>query len=273
MVEPETYLHYIQTPASRPSASEWVPYDDAAIESMLQDFKRLWATGFLDDSDDRSDDYPFANGIVGKLIVYRIEERQRIKIVSYEGIEASRAKQAGREASRARPDDPDRHVRRSDPHQAQSRPSSARCWQSWGSPTPPSPPDLQPLPGGPKAAHLTFTIDEGPQTRIRRIEFDGNSSVCRRHACIGDDAQPARALVSDSSVQQHLQAGGLRGRRRPNRQLLSRSRLPLGESRPTGDPRPSKIRRWKSRWVALGIPVTEGHAIAWASSLSKATRL
>ena len=30
-------------------------------------------------------DYPFANGAVGKLIVYRIEERQRIKIVNYEG--------------------------------------------------------------------------------------------------------------------------------------------------------------------------------------------
>ena len=36
--------------------------------------------------------------------------------------------------------------------------------------------ELQPLPGAPKQARLTFTIDDGPQTRLRRIEFEGNAS-------------------------------------------------------------------------------------------------
>src|SRR5688572_8863746 len=85
MVEPETYLHYIQTRVSLPSRNEWVTYDAAAVESILQDFKRLWATGFLDDLSIEAVDYPFTNGTIGKLIVYRMEERQRIKIVNYEG--------------------------------------------------------------------------------------------------------------------------------------------------------------------------------------------
>ena len=49
MVEPETYLHYIHTPVSRPSQNEWVPFDETARESVRQDFTRLWGTGFLDD--------------------------------------------------------------------------------------------------------------------------------------------------------------------------------------------------------------------------------
>ena len=49
MIDPETYLHYIRTRTSRPSQGEWIPYDGPAVASILEDFKRLWATGFLDD--------------------------------------------------------------------------------------------------------------------------------------------------------------------------------------------------------------------------------
>ena len=45
LVESETYLFYIHTRPSRPSAGEWVPYDP---QGPLDDFKRLWGTGFLD---------------------------------------------------------------------------------------------------------------------------------------------------------------------------------------------------------------------------------
>ena len=54
-------------------------------QSVLEDFKRLWATGFLDDLSVEATDYTFSNGVVGKLIVYRMEERQRMKIVTYKG--------------------------------------------------------------------------------------------------------------------------------------------------------------------------------------------
>ena len=52
---------------------------------MLEDFKRLWATNFLSDLSIEVKDYPFSNGVVGKLVTYNMEERERVKIVNYEG--------------------------------------------------------------------------------------------------------------------------------------------------------------------------------------------
>ncbi|MDO8836800.1 MAG: hypothetical protein Q7V01_14460, partial [Vicinamibacterales bacterium] len=43
VIEPQTYLYYIQTRPSRPSDGVWVPYNE---QSVLEDFKRLWATNF-----------------------------------------------------------------------------------------------------------------------------------------------------------------------------------------------------------------------------------
>ena len=50
---------------------------------MLGDFKRLWATNFLDDLSIEVTDYTFPNGAVGKIVTYHMEERERIKIVDY----------------------------------------------------------------------------------------------------------------------------------------------------------------------------------------------
>jgi hypothetical protein len=46
VIEPQTYLYYIQTQPSRSSDGVWVPYDE---KTVLEDFRRLWATNFLDD--------------------------------------------------------------------------------------------------------------------------------------------------------------------------------------------------------------------------------
>ena len=62
-----------------------MPYDAAAEERLRSDFRSLWATNFLDDLSIEVTDYTFPNGVIGKLIKYDIEERQRIKIVDYTG--------------------------------------------------------------------------------------------------------------------------------------------------------------------------------------------
>src|ERR1043165_823757 len=85
LIESETYLYYIHTRPSRPSAGEWVPYD---AQAPLDDFKRLWATGFLDNVWVEVKDVPYDNGVVGKHIVFNLEERQRVKIVDYVGSKA-----------------------------------------------------------------------------------------------------------------------------------------------------------------------------------------
>src|SRR4029453_14872538 len=86
MIEANTYLYYIEMKSkiSRPSEDRWVPYDESVEKVAHEDFTRLWATNFLDDLSVESQDYVFPNGVVGKIILYNMEERQRIKIVDYE---------------------------------------------------------------------------------------------------------------------------------------------------------------------------------------------
>src|SRR6185369_9660520 len=81
----DLYLYYIQLKSSTPSQGVWIPYNDAAEKAILDDFKRLWGTGFLDNLSIETQDYTFENGVVGKLVVYNIEERQRVKNVDYIG--------------------------------------------------------------------------------------------------------------------------------------------------------------------------------------------
>src|SRR4029078_12392268 len=59
----------------------WIPYDDGIEKIIHEDFTRLLATGFLDNlSIETAPDYVFPNGAVGKIILYNMEERERIKI-------------------------------------------------------------------------------------------------------------------------------------------------------------------------------------------------
>jgi len=87
LVDIQTYLFYMQIKdrISRPTQGTWVPYNDEIEQIIRDDFKRLWGTNFLDNLSIESQDYVFPNGVVGKLITYNMEERQRVKIVDYVG--------------------------------------------------------------------------------------------------------------------------------------------------------------------------------------------
>ena len=52
---------------------------------LREDFKRLWATNFLDNLWIEVKDQPYPNGVVGKHVVFHMEERPRVKIVDYTG--------------------------------------------------------------------------------------------------------------------------------------------------------------------------------------------
>src|SRR6185503_21352066 len=67
LVDPPTYLYYVQLKPSRPSQNDWVPFDDETVAVIKDDFKRLWATNFLDDLKIESSDYVFPNGVIGKV--------------------------------------------------------------------------------------------------------------------------------------------------------------------------------------------------------------
>src|SRR5207253_4149282 len=48
VIEPQTYLYYIQVKQSRPSEGVWMPYDATTEKTIEDDFHRLWNTNFLD---------------------------------------------------------------------------------------------------------------------------------------------------------------------------------------------------------------------------------
>ena len=70
--------------------NKWVPYNDDVEQIAIDDFKRLWATNFLDDLSIEVARRPLPNGVIGKVVVYNMEERQRVKIVDYVGLEEGR---------------------------------------------------------------------------------------------------------------------------------------------------------------------------------------
>ena len=51
VVDPQTYLYYMEMVNRRsiPSENRWVPYNEDTEQTIVADFKRLWATSFLDD--------------------------------------------------------------------------------------------------------------------------------------------------------------------------------------------------------------------------------
>jgi len=257
MIDPETYLHYIQTPVSRPSQNEWVPYGDGAMETIREDFKRLWATGFLDDLSIETSDYVFANGAIGKLVVYRMEERQRIKLVNYEGakhLEQSKVEEKLRELDL---------MIRIDTFVDQTRVKRVKTvigemLGELGFPEATVSADLRPLPGGPKTARLTYRIDEGPRIRIRRVEFDGNAAF--------DDGRLASAMKHNRSKRwfplpnfdsTYKQTGFEEDADRIVSFYRDRGYLSARVGQPTIRPLEDTA-DGSTRWVALSIPITEG---------------
>jgi hypothetical protein len=72
---PRAYQRYVELKPSRPLDGVWVPYDDNARKTMQDDYRRLWATGKLDDLSINVTDYTFSNSVIGKFVTYTVHER------------------------------------------------------------------------------------------------------------------------------------------------------------------------------------------------------
>jgi outer membrane protein insertion porin family len=176
MIEPQTYLHHIQLRPSEPSRDRWIAYDDEAVAVVRGDFQRLWDTGFLDDLSIEAHDYTFANGAVGKVIVFNMEERQRIRVVDYEGVTRvdisaidERLKEKGIAVRLDSFIDPGILKRVS----AAVRGLYAEKGYQFADVTP----VVVEVPGEARLVHVTFNVTEGPKVAIRDVEFLGNRAV------------------------------------------------------------------------------------------------
>ncbi len=178
-VEPQTYLYYIQLRTSQPSQNIWIPYDEKAEQTMLEDFKRLWATNFLTDLSIDVADYIFSNGVVGKLVSYHMEERERVKIVNYEGSKAADRTKID-EQLRARGIELrlDSFVDRSVIRRIEGVVREMMAEQGFTNAEVKH--TITPVAGGPKLVNITFNVSEGPKLKIRDIEFVGNTAKSDR---------------------------------------------------------------------------------------------
>jgi len=179
VIDPETYLYYIQLKPSLPSQGTWMPWDEAAEKTAREDFTRLWSTNFLENLWIQKEEYVFSNGVVGELITYHMEERQRVKIVDYVGtkeIEVAKVNE--------RLKDMMSEIRLDtfiDPALVRKVSGVVRdMLKEKGFQNAEVTPEIQAMPGGPKIVHLTFHMSEGPKVKIRKIVFTGNKVMSSR---------------------------------------------------------------------------------------------
>ena len=175
LVDIQTYLYYIQLKSSQPSQGIWVPYNDDSEKAILDDFKRLWGTGFLDNLSIETQDYTFENGVVGKLIVYNIEERQRVKNVDYVGskkLERSKIEEKLKTTNTV--------IRLDtfiDPSLVRKVEGLVRdMMKEKGFQAAEVTHEITPVTGQPKQINLVFNLSEGPKVKIRTVEFTGNKA-------------------------------------------------------------------------------------------------
>ena len=177
LIEPQTYLFYIQLKQSRPSEGVWIPFNDASEKTIEEDFHRLWGTNFLDNLFIDITDYKFPNGTIGKIVTYNMEERQRVKIVDYVGskkIEVSKIDEKLKDANAV--------IRLDtfiDPGLVRKVEGIVRdMLHEKGFQFADVTHEIAPISGGgPKLVHLTFHMDEGPKVKIKSIEFVGNKAL------------------------------------------------------------------------------------------------
>ena len=149
---------------------------------MIADFKALWDTKFLEDLSIEMTDHTFENGAVGVIVVYRMEERERVKIVDYRNTK-------GDSISIIKRSDIDDKLRernievRLDSFLDEGSIRRVKgvlreLMAEKGFTNADINHKVTPVAGGPKLVNVTFTVGEGPKIKIRDVDFVGNQAVC-----------------------------------------------------------------------------------------------
>ena len=176
IIEAQTYLYYIQTPMSKPSEGFWVPFNEQTEQTLLEDFKRLWATSFLDNLWIETLEAPFENGVVGKRVIYHMEERPRVKIVDYTGstkVERTKIDEKMKELGIALR--LDSFLDQAVVKRVQGLVKSFMAEKGYEFAEVTS--TVEPLPAGPKLVKVVFDVKEGPKVKVRTLNFEGNTAV------------------------------------------------------------------------------------------------
>jgi len=259
VIEAPTYQYYIQMTSrlSAPSQDKWVLYDDSIETVLREDFKRLWATNFLDDLSIETKDYVFPNGVVGKNIIYDMEERQRVKIVDYEGlhkVDQSKIEEKLKEKG---------ITIRLDSFIDQGlirRVTGVvrELYAAEGYQFAEVKPEIKDVEGGTKLVHVTFNVTEGPKVRIREVDFVGNKAL--------SDGSLGRKMKENKGkgFLSFLTGGGTykEDKFAEDAQLITDYYRDEGYvMAQVGQPQMKTLEDsedGKTRWIQLQVPITEG---------------
>ena len=178
LIDVQTYMYYIQLQqrSSRPSQGIWTPYNDDIEDVVQDDFHRLWNTNFLDNLWIDVKDYTFSNGVVGKIVVYHMEERQRGKVVELTG---SKKLETSKITEQLRTQNAEIRVDTFvDPGLLRKVEGILReMLKEKGFQNAEATHEIKEVSGGPKLINVTFLMSEGPKVKIRRLDFVGNQAA------------------------------------------------------------------------------------------------
>lgn len=172
-VPAETYLYHLRTRAKSADGRSWRSYDE---RELLQDFDRLWATGFLDDLRIEVSDSPFPNGAAGRHVTFVLTERDRVKFVSFQG--TGRLTTADIDARLQERDlviHPDTFL---DASRLRSIAGVVRTlYNEHGYRQANVAVETTPVEGSPRTVAVVFRVTEGPRTRVLETTFPGHGEV------------------------------------------------------------------------------------------------
>ena len=260
-VDAQTYLYYMELfkQRSQPTQNIWTPWNEQTEQIAIADHKRLWATGFLSDLSIETADYTFANGVIGKLVTYNMEERERVKIVTYEGIKPIGDRAKVDEQLRARTIElrldsflDNGTIRRVETvlreMMAEKGFTNAMVTHT-----------VTPVAGGPKLVNVTFNVTEGPKIKIRNVEFLGNveksDGTLRRKMKDNKPPNPFWGWITRGGTYQEAKfetdADLIQAYYRNEGYVQAQIGQPEIKVLETS-------RDGKTQWIQLRIPVTEG---------------
>ena len=261
-VEPQTYLYYMELSkrVSQPSQNMWTPWNEETEQTAVADHKRLWATGFLSDLSIDAQDYTFSNGVIGKLVTYNMEERERVKIVNYEGIKPIGDRAKVDEQLRARSIElrldsflDNGTIRRIETvlreMMAEKGFTNAAVTHTV------TRGGRRPQAGERHLQRHRGAEDQDPERRVPRQRREE-----RRHAAAQDEGQQgAEPVLGLDHPRRHLPGSEVRERRRSASRPTTATKGTSRRRSASPSSRCSQTARdGKTRWVQLRIPVTEG---------------
>jgi outer membrane protein insertion porin family len=153
-----------------------VAYDEPAIQG---DFWDLWRTGFLDNLWIEVIDEPYANGVMGKHVIFHLEERPRVKVVDFvpsrgEKLRIERSKIEEQMTQKNAQIRIDSFIDQSAIRKVKGIVTELYAEKGYADATVST--SLTELPSGPKLVMLTFTVDEGPKLKVGEVVFEGNKA-------------------------------------------------------------------------------------------------